>query len=154
MPGSCRGLAGREVQEVIPAEKRCAKCSESKPFTAFGVDRSRSDGRAPYCKTCRGKRGALPKQTYALKATYDIDLRTFGEMYLGQDGRCLLCDRRFSKDNPFRVDHDHTTGRVRGLLCEPCNISLGYVEKKQWPGFVGPDVVIAYLNGGTETSMK
>jgi hypothetical protein len=48
-----------------------------------------------------------------------------------QDNRCAICRRRFGteryQDTP-RVDHDHATGAVRGLLCHPCNRALGLLH--------------------------
>lgn len=42
-----------------------------------------------------------------------------------QDGRCLLCD---STTRALVVDHCHSSGRVRGLLCRSCNTIVGQVE--------------------------
>jgi hypothetical protein len=44
-----------------------------------------------------------------------------------QAGRCAICGRDIS-DFSFVVDHDHTTGAVRGLLCRRCNTVVGFVE--------------------------
>lgn len=44
-------------------------------------------------------------------------------------GACPLCHKRFSKWRPACVDHDHRTGRVRGLLCSPCNADLGALHE-------------------------
>lgn len=41
---------------------------------------------------------------------------------LEQKGRCKICAEKMVKVN---IDHDHETGRVRGLLCMPCNMGLG-----------------------------
>ena len=48
-----------------------------------------------------------------------------------QDGKCALCGTTEIKGNSkyFSVDHDHKTGRVRGLLCTVCNTDLGVYEK-------------------------
>ena len=69
------------------------------------------------------------------------------EFMLGQQGGvCAICERKPVRRN-FCVDHDHATGRVRGLLCGECNIGLGkfkdssyllkqateYLEKKNGP---------------------
>lgn len=42
-------------------------------------------------------------------------------MLAGQDGRCAICRTA----EAVHVDHDHTTGQVRGMLCFPCNAALG-----------------------------
>ena len=45
-------------------------------------------------------------------------------MLAGQGGVCAICKRKFDK-TPC-VDHCHSTGKVRGLLCRKCNIGLGF----------------------------
>lgn len=48
-----------------------------------------------------------------------------------QDGKCALCGFVFGEgraDSP-QVDHDHVTGKVRGLLCRPCNTAVGDYER-------------------------
>lgn len=51
------------------------------------------------------------------------------DMYQAQGGRCAICGTDKPKKNgeivAWSVDHDHTTGRVRGLLCHGCNLALG-----------------------------
>jgi hypothetical protein len=59
---------------------------------------------------------------YLLKK-YGLTPEQFRDMEVGQAGRCLVCLRVPPK--PLHVDHDHETGRVRGLLCGPCNRMLG-----------------------------
>ncbi len=51
----------------------------------------------------------------------------FSELLVRCAGRCQLCG--VSMSARVNVDHCHTTGRVRGLLCTPCNIFVGYLEK-------------------------
>lgn len=59
-------------------------------------------------------------------AQYGINLDDYGRMYAAQDGRCAICEVAFDR---LAVDHDHVTGRVRGLVCGPCNLVLGHIEK-------------------------
>jgi hypothetical protein len=58
---------------------------------------------------------------YHLRRRYGIDSADFDRMMLEQDGLCGGC----RKVRPERVDHDHVTGEVRGLLCFNCNQALG-----------------------------
>lgn len=57
--------------------------------------------------------------------TYGITLEEYGQRFLRQGGVCAICNARPTKDGPLAVDHDHTTGAVRGLLCRGCNVGLG-----------------------------
>ena len=57
---------------------------------------------------------------------YGVDARRFDEMLRAQSGRCAICLVAFT-ETPH-VDHCHTTGRVRDLLCSPCNRGLGIVD--------------------------
>jgi hypothetical protein len=55
-----------------------------------------------------------------LRKKYGIDIETYERMLRAQDGVCAIC-RRPPKTVRLNVDHDHKTGRVRGLLCFRCN---------------------------------
>lgn len=41
---------------------------------------------------------------------------------------CPTCKRKFTRQNPPRVDHCHETGKVRGVICNDCNVALGWVR--------------------------
>jgi len=49
-------------------------------------------------------------------------------MYLSQGGCCKLCEKSVLYDK-MEADHNHRTGRVRGLLCHRCNRRVGYIER-------------------------
>ena len=60
---------------------------------------------------------------YILKK-YGLTTEQYLQMVSDQDGLCALgCGRKATK-----IDHCHETGRVRGLLCHPCNVGLGHYE--------------------------
>jgi hypothetical protein len=48
-----------------------------------------------------------------------------------QGHRCAICNAE-SKQRAMAIDHDHKSGKVRGLLCDGCNMSLGHVERREW----------------------
>lgn len=68
---------------------------------------------------------------YMLQRKFGISKEEYDRMFVNQNGRCAIC-RRPPKKFRLSVDHDHKTGKVRGLLCAPCNKVLGYVENVQW----------------------
>jgi len=53
---------------------------------------------------------------------YNLTLEQVEAMLDTQGHRCLICQRVFYK---LMVDHDHKTGKVRGMLCSRCNAGLG-----------------------------
>lgn len=60
------------------------------------------------------------------KKKFGISLEEYNEMYSSQGGVCAICSLK--EDKQLAVDHDHITGKVRGLLCFRCNSSIGKFE--------------------------
>ena len=94
------------------------------------------------------------QRTYSLKNKFGIEHGGYEKMLAAQGGKCALCDRPDGgrvgtqgkwKSNHFNVDHDHKTGRVRGLLCHKCNVRVGAYEGLL--ADVGIHKLIAYLDG-------
>jgi hypothetical protein len=127
------------------ALKRCSKCRVFKPVEAFGVESRRPDGLRCYCRECgrpaeKSRRSrpsyqtpaALAKQkkwyrTSRLRQKYGIDEEDYQARLVQQDYACAICRSRDPKTRygVFSIDHDHSTGAIRGLLCTPCNRALG-----------------------------
>jgi hypothetical protein len=63
-----------------------------------------------------------------LKYSYGITFETYNEMYSFQSGVCAICNLSCSTGRKLCVDHDHKTGKVRGLLCNDCNIGIGKLK--------------------------
>lgn len=68
----------------------------------------------------------------SLKRKYGIDLNQYNEMLKSQNGLCAIClgpekykDKRSNMFWSLSVDHSHKTGKIRGLLCNTCNMALG-----------------------------
>ena len=68
-----------------------------------------------------------------LKKKYGISVEIFNDMLKAQNNKCIICEDVFSRKNFDKipqVDHDHKTGRVRGLLCKNCNLRV--VPAVEW----------------------
>jgi hypothetical protein len=64
-----------------------------------------------------------------LKALYGIRLVEYERILERQAGVCAICGRPPRGTRPLDVDHDHRTGRVRGLLCGNCNRAVGLLDE-------------------------
>ena len=62
-----------------------------------------------------------------VERTYGLEPGEYDRMLEAQDGRCAICGKQ-PRTKRLSVDHDHNTGRVRGLLCQPCNRGLRSFE--------------------------
>ena len=71
-----------------------------------------------------GRKKAVDRRSH-LKRKYGITQEKYDRLLVEQDGRCAICGRLPRDDIALHVDHDHATGRIRGLLCFPCNNALG-----------------------------
>lgn len=90
-----------------------------------------------------------------LKRNYKITLDQYNQMLLDQNLVCAIClkeetsvDKKLGKVKDLAVDHCHTTGKVRGLLCWKCNTSLGKLDSIEYL-----QRAIDYLNKSRQTSL-
>ena len=109
-----KGARYRAKRYHPPQPRDCANCNLV--FTPGG---SRADAR--FCSLKCGNRGRQIERIYNIKIEY------FHELYLMQKGNCAGCLLPLKGSTPY-VDHDHSNGRVRGLLHGTCNSILGFVD--------------------------
>ena len=60
-----------------------------------------------------------------LKRRYGITKEQYNLILAGQDFKCAICGKEYNWNKKLDVDHDHNTGKIRGLLCGNCNRGLG-----------------------------
>lgn len=110
--------------------KECSKCKDLllRSSAYFKKDNRSADGLRCSCKLC---------STYDdIKYRYGLDRKAYKQMYDEQGGKCALCRKNLYLPNRtlktnICVDHNHETGKVRGMLCMNCNVNLGwYLNKK------------------------
>lgn len=80
------------------------------------------------------KRNKTKKKQYMtdwmLKTKYGITESEYNDMFQAQDGCCAICKRAATYyKRKMAVDHNHLTGKVRGLLCVKCNRGIGCFEE-------------------------
>lgn len=129
-----------------PGNKKCVRCGIPKPIkNGFYRCRSSKDGHHSICKECSKKaaskwkkdnadrrratsrewerRNASYRSLRRKQQSYGITPDDYKRMFQAQSGKCAVCS------NPMKtvhVDHDHLTGKIRDLLCPPCNRGLGF----------------------------
>lgn len=113
--------------------KTCKLCNEAKPVDAFHRDHG---GRRSICGSCRSKtrkgRQETPLQRLKRKLweEYKLTFEQYEALVEHQNGACAMCGVEPTAGSRLHVDHCHATGVVRGLLCMPCNIGVGFYEKR------------------------
>jgi len=99
----------RKAREVPDGYRWCGYHKAIEPIEEFtGTEHSCREG----------------KYLYHIKRTYGLYEDDFEQLFAQFVGVCHCCKERAAK----YVDHDHSTGKVRGLLCYICNIAIGYRE--------------------------
>jgi hypothetical protein len=71
--------------------------------------------------------GKEKRQQYLLKHEYNLTVKEYNDLVQKQKGRCAICA---TKPRKLHVDHDHSTSKVRGLLCPNCNKAIGLLHDK------------------------
>jgi hypothetical protein len=65
-----------------------------------------------------------------LKRLYRISLEKYNKIFTEQEGKCAICGTHQNElKRKLAVDHNHKTGKVRGLLCYKCNSIIGYSKE-------------------------
>lgn len=133
--------------------KICPKCQELLPTSSFNKS-NRRDGFQTYCRAChnkmqREKYSSSPEQKVKrqlranrrkerdpfvskkseLKRLYNITFEEYMKMFIDQGEVCAICKEKCKTKKMLSVDHNHETKKVRGLLCNRCNVSLGLLRE-------------------------
>lgn len=119
------------MPRAIDRERECVRCGTSFEVSIYN--------RTHCSKECSWKSKRLAnkeKPDYHekirrdnLRKNFGISIEQYDEMLELQDGCCAICGIEESQlTRRMAVDHDHETGRIRGLLCIECNRGIGALD--------------------------
>lgn len=120
----------------------CKACYEQKPVSSFHKDSSSTRSYAYYCKPCATKKSRVWHSTHKddaaykakrqdsyFKTKYSVSKEVRDQMLIEQDNKCAICHVSLSADGGHtHTDHNHQTGKIRGILCTNCNRGLGHFK--------------------------
>lgn len=123
--------------------KTCKRCNEELSINLFytGYDnrmgKSYSRSMCLHCESKRNRERYLANRDHVLANSkknhllrnYGLTQEDFNKMFKDQDGRCAICFKE--SDRTLHVDHCHDTGKIRKLLCSPCNQAIGLFKEDQ-----------------------
>jgi hypothetical protein len=123
------------LQQDLPS-KKCVKCNNDLSLKNFYFKLNQKTGTTYYhskCIKCYNIYDYNIDKNLKLKKAYGITLDQYNDMLSKQDGKCMICqsdNNGFYNNKPkaFAVDHCHTTGKIRGLLCGDCNAGIGLLK--------------------------
>lgn len=138
--------------------KHCKKCNKEKEYTQFYKNNSNRDRLSSWCKECSNasqkeryinnkesisKKASIRYQKnkeehkrkgkqWRYKKVYGISFEDFEQLKKDQNGKCYICEKQFIEgsvsDAKAVLDHCHTTGKIRKVLCNRCNSAMGWFE--------------------------
>ena len=149
--------------------KFCNHCKSFKSIEEFWKRKNTKDNRFGCCAVCERKKAierSIKNNTIKkydpvkakawkienqskvknqwLKMYYSMSLEEYNKLFEEQEGRCAICGKHQSYlKKGLSVDHDHVTGKIRGLLCNNCNAGIGLLKDD----IKLLTIAINYLNG-------
>ena len=97
--------------------RTCSRCKQQLPVEAFN---RKKKGYQSRCRSC--------SRHIQWELKYGITKEEYERLLTDQNGVCAICHEPEQVWQGLSVDHDHETGKVRGLLCHKCNPLLGYAR--------------------------
>lgn len=111
-------IAGQS--KLIPLEKTCACCKNTKENSEFKRCKNNLDGLYSYCTDC----DKAKRQVLRYRLSYGFSKEEAEAFAQNNIGKCQICKVK----SKLFVDHCHTTGKIRGFVCNSCNLILGFAK--------------------------
>jgi len=123
----CVMAKSKEYNKVVAAleevsyQKVCRACGKLLPRSMFPKELNSVDYHRNYCKCCMS--------IYFRNRKYGLPVETLNEMLAVETCQMPGCGQKLKESSEKKIDHCHTSGKVRAVLCDRCNRLLGKVEK-------------------------
>lgn len=118
----------RSNREKYGFEYRCKNCLRLKKKKYQESEQAKTNRNKRDKNRRQSSHGQEMKQRHRLKYKFNLTLEQYDQMVEQQNGKCAICNQIDISGKRLAVDHDHQTGKIRGLLCSNCNLLLGRVE--------------------------
>jgi len=119
--------------------KVCTQCKVNKKDGEFSKHSAGIRGLQSYCKDCGADN--------VHKGRYGISITERNLLIKAQDNKCKCCGDELSDESKhIHLDHDHSNGNIRGVVCRACNLAVGWVNdcpERAWK-------VLKYLENSKE----
>ena len=125
----------RDNMKIKRIKKKCKSCKIIKSVDCFNINIINPDNGTIYyiarCKECERKhrkqlyyknKNSSIRTSAMRKYRYGLTIEQYQNLINEQNSKCKLCDKDI---NDFNIDHNHKTGKIRGILCNKCNTGLG-----------------------------
>ena len=118
--------------------KLCCMCGLKKPLSEFNKCKANKDGLQGHCAACGIEYKKKWYQNnkdwakeYSTLKNYGVSATQFKDLLTKQNNKCAICKSELNISKKTHIDHCHTTGKIRGILCQECNHGLGLFKYSQ-----------------------
>ena len=122
--------------------KTCSRCKRSLSLNEYAKSTRNKNrfGVTSTCKRCnkeaRIKRGRKYQRKMTLKHRLNMSWENYVDLFNRTNGKCSTCQKKLillgdndTKNTNAHVDHNHETGKIRGILCPKCNAAIGLFDE-------------------------
>lgn len=118
--------------------KQCKDCLQVFPLNNFHKDVTGKQGVVNYCKPCKNNKYNLRRNSrrdyinnYERLRRYNLTQEEYNAMWEKQNFCCAICKTNKNNGKTWSIDHCHDSQKVRGILCDQCNLLLGHAKDNQ-----------------------
>lgn len=122
---------GNLIRAKMAIETGVTTYVPEKPCKHGHMERYVSSNNCVKCNSIQMEKRRLSAKWNRVKKLYNLDQESFNKMLLDQGYKCAICKVEIDGGRGTHIDHCHTLGNVRGLLCSRCNQAIGLLDESE-----------------------